>query len=274
MRVIFEPFDISNCFDNLVVVDSVNTSKQNISLFLHPRLGKILCIDDEVQHVENWRFFYHEPLIHLPAALFDAPKSALILGGGSMFATREILRYATIEKVDQVDHDPYVFEIMKRNYKEIANTKNDDRLGFIESDVVDFARSSDEKYDIIINDSVDLSCCSKNNMYLMLEKMLHPDGICVDVLYRDIFCTDVISRSVKQLEACTNVKYSLLFVPEYPGVCHALCMWGKNSMLQKIPSKTKNGEQHNMNFSFFSPYNLSIHCHAPKILDYFLKLDS
>ena len=73
---------ISLNLQNLKCVEHIRSEKQSISLLSHPYLGKILIIDGEIQHIEEYQSLYHELLVHLPAAFLPTISSVLIIGGG------------------------------------------------------------------------------------------------------------------------------------------------------------------------------------------------
>src|SRR5882724_9584850 len=109
-----EPEDAAIRLAGLQVVARVKSAIQKIVVYRHPILGRVLVLNDELHHVEAWQAHYHEPLVHLPASFIPALKRVLILGGGCLFAAREVLKYSTIESVEQVEHDPAVIRLMQR----------------------------------------------------------------------------------------------------------------------------------------------------------------
>jgi spermidine synthase len=59
--------------------------------------------------------FYHRPFVHGGAALCShAPKSALVIGGGEGCMARELLKYDTIEVIDQIDWDSELLAYFRR----------------------------------------------------------------------------------------------------------------------------------------------------------------
>ena len=88
----YENEPVSLQLSNLTTIESYHSSKQNIQLLNHQWLGKILIINGEIQHIENYQPLYHELLVHLPAAFVPNIQNVLILGGGSLFAAFEVLR--------------------------------------------------------------------------------------------------------------------------------------------------------------------------------------
>jgi spermidine synthase len=124
----FEQQNISLKISNFETLEQFCSDKQDISLFNHPSLGKILIINGEIQHVENWAPLYHEPLIHLPAAYIPEIKKVLILGGGSLYSAFEVLKYGSVEEVVLLDHDIQVIELMNRHYRHAHQVLKDSRL--------------------------------------------------------------------------------------------------------------------------------------------------
>lgn len=95
----YENEPVSLQLSNLTTIESYHSSKQNIQLLNHQWLGKILIINGEIQHIENYQPLYHELLVHLPAAFVPNIQNVLILGGGSLFAAFEVLKYPSVKHV-------------------------------------------------------------------------------------------------------------------------------------------------------------------------------
>ncbi len=57
---------------------------------------------------------YHEALVHPALSMVRDPRRVLVLGGGDGLATREILKYPSIEEVVLVDLDPDVTKLARR----------------------------------------------------------------------------------------------------------------------------------------------------------------
>jgi len=88
-----------------------------VAVFRHPELGKIFVLNGEVQHVEAWAPLYHEPLVHLPATFVRTVTDALILGGGTLYAAAEVLKYRSVKRVVLLDHDPNVSQMASEHYE-------------------------------------------------------------------------------------------------------------------------------------------------------------
>ena len=131
----YEKEPISLYLDNLdLLEDFVSERQQHIQLFQHPWLGKVLVINNEIQHVEKYQSLYHEMLVHLPASFVPHIERALILGGGSLFAAYEVLKYSSVKQVVLCDYDGAVLDLMKKYYTHADLVTQDRRFSHIEKD--------------------------------------------------------------------------------------------------------------------------------------------
>lgn len=239
MYEIKEKGSVSLFLAELSLIEKIS-SKVNgkIELFSHKELGKVLVINDEIQHVEAWASLYHELIVHLPCLHIKNLKRVLILGGGSLYAVREILKYDSIEEVTLVDFDVDVLSVIKRNYFHAEEILKDKRLRIIIKEAFTYVKDCDTKFDLILNDSIDLFNQSRkfvsSNIFNLLASRLTANGICSDVIYRHIFEKITTLKTVKYLNANFKSAYSLITIPEYPGVLHLLSLWGNNENLSQV----------------------------------------
>ncbi len=261
---------ISLYLSELKLIDEYS-SKQSVKLFAHKQLGKVLIINDEIQHIECFQTLYHELLVHLPCSFIPVVKNVLIIGGGSLFAASEVLKYNTIETVTLCDHDRNVLDIMERHYDHAQKVLCDHRFKYIEQDAFDFLNSSKNKYDLIINDCFNIikeSNDKKMPLYKRLFDLCSDCGVCVDIIYRHIFDAETTKQSLEALRSKYNFVLSLVCVPEYPGVLHLETIWGKNKYLNQDAKKSINryqieamklGEQ----FDYYNPLFIPFYLYLP-----------
>ncbi|MDB9315211.1 polyamine aminopropyltransferase [Spirulina sp. CS-785/01] len=118
--------------------------------------GKALVLDGKWQSCTGDEFLYHEPLVHPAMIAHQAPKTALILGGGEGATVREILRWTTIERVVMVDIDGEVVDACKEHLPEMhQGAFEDSRLELVIGDALQYLADTKEKWDIIISDLSD-----------------------------------------------------------------------------------------------------------------------
>lgn len=92
----------------------VQTDYQHLEVLETPAFGKVLRLDGAFQCSERDEFFYHEPLVHVPAMLHPRPRSALVVGGGDGGAAEELLKHPQIEHVALAEIDPEVVSVSRR----------------------------------------------------------------------------------------------------------------------------------------------------------------
>ena len=257
--------------EGLELICKANSQKQMVLLYNHPILGKVLIINDEIQHIEKYQSLYHEQLVHLPMCFTNDPKSVLILGGGSLFAAYEVLKYPSIQSVTLCDHDPEVLKIMEKYYSHAQNVMKDNRFHYVNRDGIEFLHDCTYKYDIIINDCFNL--LKENVKYPIYERLfslLSPTGICSDVIYRHIFDGNITKQSIQEINKRGNLALSLVLVPEYPGVLHIQTIFGKNTNISQKASTTINSfqkkiinDEEDLIYQLFNPAFLPFYLYLP-----------
>lgn len=252
---------------------SLHTAHAKGGVFRHSELGHILEINGEIQHVEAWAPLYHEPLVHLAAAFVPKIASVLVLGGGSFFAAAEILKYKSVRQVVMIDHDHRLLREMIALYPHAAKSVEDQRLIILRGDVIKRLSTLTERFDLIVNDAIDLTSVKHRNMFKLLANLLKPTGVCSDVVYRHVFERKRITRTVETLHDNFHSVFSLICVPEYPGILHLLTIWGRNPRINQSLKHPINREQRRWMNShkpnecvYFDPKFLSYYLHLPKYL--------
>jgi spermidine synthase len=231
-----EDRDLAINFRDIRRLETLQSAVQKIDLFEHPKLGKILVLGDEVQHVEKWQSLYHEPLIHVPCAFVPELKHVLILGGGSLFAAHEVLRYPTVTRCTLVDHDPTVLDAMTRHYAHAVAVVKDPRFSYVRRDAVEFLEKTDANYDLVVNDCFDslgITARSEESTFSLMGRRISSHGVCVDVIYRDVLDNNYRLQAHSALCKADHA-FSLIAVPEYPGILHLLACWGSDRVSQHL----------------------------------------
>lgn len=263
----FEENNISLHLSDLTIIDKKQSDKSKIELYQHKLLGKILVINNEIQHIEAWQPFYHESVIHIPVSFVPKLKQVLILGGGSFFAAKEVLKYESIERVIMVDYDNDVISIIKNNYAHVTPIITNKKFTLVSADINEFLKKNELKFDLIVNDAVDLLEYG-NDMYEALVSQLTPNGVCSDVVYRHIFESERCQHTIIQLLKKYNCAFSLIAIPEYPGILHLLSMWSNcPSVSQEV--KTISNE---IQIKWHSSKNCPCEIFSPSFLNYYLYL--
>lgn len=269
----YEDEPVSLFLKGLTLIKKITSQHHEIALYKHAWLGKVLIIDNEIQHIEKYQALYHELLVHIPASFVPKIKKVLILGGGSLFAASEILKYPSVEQVILCDHDSNVIKLMGSHYKHAETVLSNTKFKHINLDVYKYISTCNEQFDLIINDCFNISQKSKQyniSYYKLLLNLCSPHGACVDIIYRHIFDTQTTIDSLSYLQQFNNKAFSLVTVPEYPGILHLETIWGKSSYISQSFNNTVNDFQlyvieNDINdiFEYFHPNNLSFYLYLP-----------
>ena len=144
-----------------------------------------LFLNGDLQFSSLDEYRYHEALVHPGLAAVDAPRRALVLGGGDGMAVRELLKDERVEQVTLVDLDPVVTEIF-RDHEGLA-TLNDHalrspRVDLVNADAFVWLEEDAGAYDFIVIDFPDPSNYSLGKLYTTtfyqrLAAHLNPGGI-------------------------------------------------------------------------------------------------
>lgn len=269
-----ENSDLAVSFRNLELIEAFESDLQDVKLFNHHLLGKILVIDNEIQHVENWQPLYHEPLVHVPASFVDEIRTVLILGGGSLFAAAEALRYSSVERCVLVDHDTSVLKLMSRHYDHVDKVLSDSRFEYVAHDAIGFMQETDQQFDLVINDCFDTISVSRTagiSVFQLMTQKITPTGVCSDLVYRHVLESAHIRATRDALKAMPAYALSLINVPDYPGALHVLTFWG--ALVSQDSRFPRNNIQRSWcagntpeGLKFFNPSFLSFHLYIPPYL--------
>jgi spermidine synthase len=105
---------------------------------------------------ERDEFFYHEPMVHLPAIAHPGPRSALVVGGGDGGAAEELLKYPSMERVLLAELDADVVHMAREWLGNIHHGALDDpRLEIRLGDARALIASCSERFDQIVLDLTD-----------------------------------------------------------------------------------------------------------------------
>lgn len=131
----------------------IDTDYQKAAIYCHPRFGKMLFLDGELQSSSYDEFIYHESIVHPAMSSHPRPKRVAILGGGEGGTAREVLRYAGVESVVMIDIDREVIELSKRHLPTYSHgCFSDPRLQIVIDDARRWLASAPNSLDLIISD--------------------------------------------------------------------------------------------------------------------------
>jgi len=129
---------------------------QHIEIFHNPLFGRVMRIDNCFMTSERDEFFYHEPMIHLPATAHTGVRRALVVGGGDGGAVEELLKLPTIEQVVLAELDEEVIALSRQWLGNIHQGALDDpRVDLRLGDARHLLTEGSELFDHIVLDLTD-----------------------------------------------------------------------------------------------------------------------
>lgn len=128
---------------------------QRIDIFDSKDFGKFLTIDGLVMLTEKDEFIYHDMIVHVPMATNPDIKKVLVIGAGDGGTVRELTRYKTIESIDMVEIDKLVVDVCREYLPQTACKLDEPRVHLHFEDGLEFVRTKQDEYDLIIVDSTD-----------------------------------------------------------------------------------------------------------------------
>ncbi len=138
------------------VLASRQSEWQHIEVFENPQFGRVMRIDGVFMTSERDEFFYHEPMVHLPAIAHPGVQRALVVGGGDGGAAEELLKSPRLERVVLAELDRDVITVAREWLPSIHRGAFDDpRLELRLGDARLFLGQTDERFDQIILDLTD-----------------------------------------------------------------------------------------------------------------------
>jgi len=143
-------------YQEIVITESVGLRGHDVRLFLNGDL--------QFSSVDEYR--YHEALVH--PAMAGRHARVLILGGGDGLAAREVLRYADVRELVEVELDPAVIRLARTDPRLTALNRHamaDSRLRVVVADAFGWLRGSVGRFDVVIIDMPDPDAVSTAKLY-------------------------------------------------------------------------------------------------------------
>ncbi len=201
----------------------VQSPYQRVRIIESYKYGMMLALDDMVMTTINDEFHYHEMISHVPMFAHGNAKNILVIGAGDGGTVREILRHPGVEKVTMVEIDGEVINACKEFLPTIAAAFDNPKLTLIVGDGIDFAKTTKEKYDIIIVDGSDPVGPAEGlfsvSFYQNCYDALNETGILIaqgeSPKFNEKAFTE-LNHTLQDLFGTDKAPVSLFFVPTYP----------------------------------------------------------
>lgn len=134
---------------------SERTPFQKIDFFESYDFGIFFTLDGLMMVNEKDEFIYHDMITHIPMAVNPDIKKVLVIGGGDGGTIRELTRYNSIETIHHVEIDERVVRLCQKYLPLTSSKLEDARVTAFYEDGVNFIKTKEDYYDLILVDSTD-----------------------------------------------------------------------------------------------------------------------
>ncbi len=225
--------------------------------------GKMLLNDGLIMVTERDEFAYHDMITHVPMFVHPSPKNVLVIGGGDGGTAREVLRHTSVEKCTMVEIDGMVVDACREYIPQTSKDLDHPKMNLIIGDGVEYVKSTNEKFDVIIVDSTDPIGPAQplfgEDFYKDIYACLSDDGIVVSQGESSWYAMDIQQSLLKVLNqvfpACYLYSFSNL---TYPGGLWSFTFASKNYHPIK-DFEPKRVEESGLEFDY---YNKELHSAA------------
>lgn len=211
------------------VLERFRSRFQDVEVHDSAQFGRLFRLDGHFMTSERDEFFYHENLVHTAAVVHDAPRRALIVGGGDGGSAEELFKHPTIASVTLCEIDETVVDISRRHLTAVHRGALDDpRLTLRIGDGLAFVREADERYDLIVLDLTDPGGPSTPlytaDFYRACAARLEPGGAMTLHIASPVAHPDRIRDGLRDLRAAfACVTPYLTSIPLYGGMWMMAC---------------------------------------------------
>jgi spermidine synthase len=148
--------DVAATFRGGRQLEDIRTPYQRLEVFDTPGLGRMFRLDGCNMTSERDEFFYHENIVHIGALAQDAPRRALVVGGGDGGSAEELLKHPTIERVVIAELDAEVVRIARKHFQAVHRGALDDpRVEIRIGDGFAELKKTSESFDLVVMDLTD-----------------------------------------------------------------------------------------------------------------------
>lgn len=180
------------------VLADIQSPYQRIEIIETPSLGRMLLLDGHVQLATVDEHAYHEALVHVPLFGLEAPRRALVVGGGDGGVLRELCRWPSMQEIEMVEIDSEVIRASREHLPSLsAGAFDDPRVSLTEGDAFEYVQNAVPGYDLIVADATDVYEEEDHSLserlfgvdfYRQLASLLSPDGVVVTQADNLLFC--------------------------------------------------------------------------------------
>jgi len=239
---------------NLTPLFSTKSPYQQIDVYEHEFLGRVLVLDEIVQTTQGDEFIYHEMLTQIPllGKLWKEEISVLIIGGGDGGTLREVLKHNFVKRAVMVEIDQAVVDVSKE-YIQINGDYNDPRVQLVIGDGAGYVNSNEaieNPFDLVIIDSGDPvgpgEVLFTADFCQNVSNCLTPSGIMVRHLGIPAYQKEIFERGIGDMKKVFPlVEVFRAAVPTYIGGDMAFALGLKDGQSCQNPKQEFLGRYYN-----------------------------
>lgn len=194
---------------------------QHIEIVHTPLFGRAMRIDGCFMTSEQDEFFYHEPMVHLPAITHGDVRQALVIGGGDGGSSHNLLRYPNMERVVLAELDREVIDMSREWLPAVHRGAFDDpRLEVRLGDGRAYVETCEAQFDQIVLDLTDpfgpALALYTSQFYQACKRALRPGGVISLHIQSPIHRGHTMARILASLGSAFGVvRPYLQYVPLY-----------------------------------------------------------
>jgi spermidine synthase len=130
------------------LIDFLDTPFSRLSLIGY-ETSQSICVDGVVAETMPDRERAEE-LVHFALLEHPKPESLLLIGGGLAGGLHEALKHSSLRRIDYLELDPQIIEMVKGRWKETAEVFESPKIRIHNLDGRFFLKRTDNRYDVII----------------------------------------------------------------------------------------------------------------------------
>ena len=179
------PDNVSLSFLDCTFLEGIKSEFQNIEIYRHPHMGKLLLIDKMIMFSEKDYKNNREMMVNISLHCREVFDNLLIIGGGDGSSPGEAIKYPFLKSIDVIDIDEDVTNLCRKHFEFIKEAFYDKRICYIFEEGAKFIKNNigGKKYGAIIVSPTDPDALSLP----LFQKYFFQD--CHDILDDDgIFC--------------------------------------------------------------------------------------
>lgn len=219
---------------------------------------------------------YIEEFVHLPMLSHPKPEDVLIISGGAGGVINEILKHPSIKRIDYVELDPLLLEVIRRFPTPLTEAELDDpRVNMEYIDGRLFIKRTSHKYDLVfagpsIPLDLQVNRFFTKEFFSLVKERLKEGGILVTTLPGSL---TYLSKELKDLNACiiNTLKDIYPHVRIIPGDGRNLYLSSTSQAISMVEDEqlSKRLQDRGLNVSLLTPEYIEYRMH-PRWLEWFL----